>query len=154
MLYSRTQAARATRSQFPFSTTSQSRASYRRAGSAALLWDNSGREGLWRRRCWTRRTFDLTPEAISTEPPSPVACNSQDLSVGFLFEPLYCFFAPFALHRGRPLLLHSPEQFAAANLGGTASSTDARQPPGKQELFCLHPGTQVLEVAETETSSK
>ena len=48
---------------------------------------------------------------------------------------------------------HSPERFAAANLGGTASSTDARQPPGPQEPFRLLPGAQVLEVAETETSS-
>ena len=73
--------------------------------------------------------------------------------VGFLFEPLDSFLAPFALHRRRPLPLHSPERFAAANLGGTASSTDARQPPGQQEPFRLLPGTQVLEVAETETSS-
>ena len=35
---------------------------------------------------------------------------------------------------------HSPERFAAANLGGTASSTDARQPPGKQELLLPAPG--------------
>ena len=77
---------------------------------------------------------------------------SYHQSVDLLFEPLYFFFAPFALHRGRPLL-HSLGRFAAANLSGTASSTDARQPPGQQEPFRLLPGTQVLEVAETETSS-
>ena len=36
---------------------------------------------------------------------------------------------------------HSPERFAAANLGGTASSTDARQPPGPQEPLLPAPGS-------------
>ena len=75
------------------------------------------------------------------------------MSVGFLFEPLYFFFAPFASPRPASTF-HSPERFAAANLGGAASSTDARQPPGLQEPFRLHPGTQVLEVQKTETSSQ
>ena len=79
----------------------------------------------------------LGPSA--TEPPRPAASMFHHQSVDLLFEPLYCFFAPFALHRGRPLL-HSPGRFAAANLSGTASSTDARQPPGPQEPLLPAPG--------------
>ena len=81
-----------------------------------------------------------------------MACIFLDMSVGFLFELLNFFYAPFASPRSASTS-HSAERFAAANLGGTASSTDARQPPGLQEMFRLLPGTLVLEVAETETSS-
>ena len=68
-----------------------------------------------------------------------MACIFQDLIVVFLFEHLYFFFAPFASPRSASTF-HSTERFAAANLGGTASSTDARQPPGLQELFLPAPG--------------
>jgi len=135
MLHSRSQTAGATRSQFPFSTCltvegllAASRVrrtalgSFGRCGAlAALLLDVAPtRRGL-------RVLHSLGPYRQSRRGRLH-ACFTTRASTSFC-EPLYFFFAPFALHRGRPLL-HSPGRFAAANLSGTASSTGARQPAG------------------------